>query len=212
MSKMLLLLLALLSPFAQAGTLKVVCLGDSLSEGLGVSQGEAWPVLAEAILKKNFPIEIINRSVSGSTTASGLGRLKWLLKGGMKPDLLILELGANDGLRGLNVQAMKKNLAAVIDYAMSQQIDVMLVGMQMPPNYGKAYADDFRKVYQELAKAKKVTFVPFLLEGVAANPELNQADGIHPNAKGHAIMAQMMVRHLEKKIKHMMEGKKHARH
>ncbi len=177
---------------------KVLVLGDSLSEGLGVSPEDAWPHLVEKKLNETYKVTLINRSVSGSTTASGLSRLKWYLKSGEKPDLMVLELGANDGLRGVDLKETEKNLKAIIHHAKQEKIPVLLTGMQIPPNYGKDYALSFKNLFPKLAKSEQTDLVPFLLEGVAGHPELNQADGIHPTPKGHEVMAKVMLPYLEK--------------
>ncbi|OGH01656.1 MAG: hypothetical protein A2600_11865 [Candidatus Lambdaproteobacteria bacterium RIFOXYD1_FULL_56_27] len=173
------------------GQTKVLLLGDSLTAGFGVDPAQAYPVLVEAALKaKGYSVVFTNASVSGSTTASALGRLRWYLK--TKPDLLYLALGANDGLRGQSVEGMKENLAATIRLAQAQGIKVLLVGMKMPPNYGAAYTKAFGQVYPELAKEYQLPLLPFVLDGVAGKPELNQADGIHPNGQGHRQVAELV--------------------
>lgn len=190
------------SLFIQASPEKprVIFLGDSLTEGYGVEKEDSYPVLIEKRLKKDGqPAEIINTSVSGSTTASAVSRLKWHLKN--KPDLVVLALGSNDGLRGLKVEAMKKNLSDAIKLAKDNKIEVLLVGMKIPPNYGKTYASDFEKVFVELAKENKIPLINFLLEGVGGEKKLNQEDGIHPNEKGHLKMADTVYPTLLKVLK-----------
>jgi acyl-CoA thioesterase-1 len=167
---------------------KLLFLGDSITEGLGVAKADSYPSLIEKKVKetgKNWVV--VNASISGSTTASGPSRMKWQLKA--KPDLVVLALGANDGLRGLDLKAMEKNLSETIEMAQNEKIQVVLAGMMMPPNYGKDYRQKFQEVYPRLAKKYHLKSIPFLLDGVAGNPELNQADGIHPNEKGHKIIA-----------------------
>ncbi len=168
---------------------KLVVLGDSLTEGYGVARDAAYPALLEKKLqaaKKNWTV--VNAGVSGSTTASGVSRMKWLFKS--KPDAVLLALGANDGLRGLKVEASEKNLGEAIRYAQSQKVKVVLGGLYMPPNYGKDYTSQFKKMYETLAKKYKVVFIPFILENVAGNPKFNLADGIHPNEEGHKVIAE----------------------
>ena len=166
----------------------MIILGDSLTEGYGVAKDAAFPALLEKKLAEaGKPWTIINAGVSGSTTASGISRMKWVFK--TKPQVVLLILGANDGLRGLKVAESEKNLAASIEYAQSQKVKVILGGLYMPPNYGKEYTDDFKKMYQDLAKKYKLTFIPFVLEKVAGDAKYNQADGIHPNETGHKIIA-----------------------
>ncbi len=168
---------------------KLVVLGDSLTEGYGVAKEAAYPAVLEKKLheagKKDWTV--INAGVSGSTTASAVSRMKWLFKS--KPDALLLVLGANDGLRGLKIDASEKNLSEAIEYAQAQKVRVILGGLYMPPNYGKAYTDQFKKMYESLAKKYKLTFIPFVLDKVGGNPKYNLADGIHPNEEGHKIIA-----------------------
>ncbi|ASD65074.1 arylesterase [Bdellovibrio bacteriovorus] len=168
---------------------KLVVLGDSLTEGYGVAKDAAFPAVLEKKLHEAGKKEwtIINAGVSGSTTASGLSRMKWVFKS--KPDVVLLALGANDGLRGLKVEDSEKHLAQSIEYAQSQKVKVILGGLYMPPNYGKDYTDKFKKMYESLAKKYKLTFIPFILDKVAGNPKYNLADGIHPNEEGHKIIA-----------------------
>ncbi|MFV3407437.1 arylesterase [Bdellovibrio bacteriovorus] len=168
---------------------KLIVLGDSLTEGYGVAKDAAFPAVLEKKLHEAGKKEwtIINAGVSGSTTASGLSRMKWVFKS--KPDVVLLALGANDGLRGLKVEDSEKHLAQSIEYAQSQKVKVILGGLYMPPNYGKDYTDKFKKMYESLAKKYKLTFIPFILDKVAGNPKYNLADGIHPNEEGHKIIA-----------------------
>jgi acyl-CoA thioesterase-1 len=181
---------------APAGQPRIVCLGDSLTEGLGVDPEQAWPdLLQRALRRSGFPrAEIVNAGVSGSTSASASQRLRWQLRS--KPDIVILALGANDGLRGISPAEMKKNLSAAIDLAQSNGITVLLAGMKMPPNYGGEFTREFESVYTSLAAEKKVPLIPFLLEGVAAEPSLNLPDGIHPNADGYVVMAKLVEKYL----------------
>ena len=169
---------------------KLIVLGDSLTEGYGVAKDAAFPAVLEKKIHESGKKEwtIVNAGVSGSTTASGISRLKWLFKS--KPDVVLLALGANDGLRGLKVADSKQHLSEVIKYAQEQKVKVVLGGLYMPPNYGKEYTEDFKKMYESLAKQYKVTFIPFILDKVAGNPKYNLADGIHPNEEGHKIIAE----------------------
>jgi len=176
---------------------KVLCLGDSLTEGYGVSKASAYPAkLKTKLNEKGLDVEVINAGVSGSTTASGLSRLRWALKAKAKPDILIIALGANDGLRGQPVENSKENLRKIIQYAKSQGLKVLLAGMKLPKNYGKAYTSEFQDMFSDLATTEKLTFMPFLLEGVAAESSLNLPDGIHPNAKGHEVIASNLLVYL----------------
>jgi len=177
----------------------ILFLGDSLSEGQGVDEQDAFPRLVEKTLKaKKHDITITNGGVSGSTTASGLNRLKWHLK---KPtDILVLELGANDGLRGIKLNETEKNLFAIIKLAKEKKVKVLLLGLLMPPNYGKAYTTEFESMYKKIATKEKLPFLPFFLKDVAGNPSLNLADGIHPNEKGHVIVAKIVSDFVEKNL------------
>jgi acyl-CoA thioesterase-1 len=175
-------------------------LGDSLTAGLGIPRHEAYPSLLERKLREaGSTIEVVNAGISGDTTADGLRRVTWSLEGDVR--LLILALGANDGLRGLPPAQMKANLQSIIHRARQRAIPVLLVGMEAPPNYGEQYAASFRQVFHDLARENKVTFVPFLLEGVAGDPDLNQPDGIHPTSAGAARIAD----HLWPTLKTMIE-------
>lgn len=168
---------------------KLVVVGDSLTEGYGVAQGAAYPALLEKKLQANgYAWSVVNAGVSGSTTASALSRLKWLFKS--KPDAVLLVLGANDGLRDLKVSESEKNLAQAIEFVQKEHVKIILGGVYMPPNYGRQYTSEFKKMYETLAKKYKIPFIPFVLDKVAGNPKLNQADGIHPNEEGHKIIAE----------------------
>jgi acyl-CoA thioesterase I len=192
------LLLGLLStPVASAasGERVVVALGDSLTAGLGVAAEEAWPALVEARLRREgYPYRVVNAGVSGDTTAGGLRRVDWVLRS--RPEVAVVALGANDGLRGLGTEAMEANLLAIVDRLRAGGVRVLVVGMEVPPNYGAAYARAFRGVFVDVARRTGAALMPFLLDGVAADPRLNQADGIHPNAAGHRAIAERIWPHL----------------
>jgi len=174
----------------------ILFLGDSLTEGYQLTKEEAYPALIETELKKKDPeVKVINGGVSGATSASGLKRMDWYLKA--KPDLMLLALGANDGLRGLSVAQTEKNLSDVIEKAQERGITVVIAGMKMPTNMGEKYRKDFEGVFERVAKKYKLKLIPFLLEGVGGNPKLNLPDGIHPNPEGHKIMAQTVLKTLE---------------
>jgi len=168
----------------------IVFLGDSLTEGYGLDQGESFPSLIEEKLHADGldHIRVINGGVSGSTSASALNRLQWYIRS--KPDLLVLALGANDGLRGLSIEEMKSNLAETIAFAKNNGMDAAITGMMVPPNMGPEYAEAFSRVFPDLSEQYDIPLLPFLLEGVAAEPALNQADGIHPNVEGARIVAE----------------------
>ncbi|HEX4646546.1 MAG TPA: arylesterase [Verrucomicrobiae bacterium] len=169
----------------------IVVLGDSLAAGYGLDPSEAFPALLQnKIDEAGWKFTVVNAGVSGDTTAGGLRRIDWLLK--RKIDALILELGGNDGLRGIPVEATRTNLQAIIDHARRAQpgMRVIIAGMQMPPNMGEEYNRAFQNIFPALAKANEAALVPFLLEGVGGRPELNQPDQIHPTAEGHKIVAE----------------------
>ena len=167
---------------------KIVALGDSLTAGLGLLEQQAYPaMLQRRVDADGYAFDVVNAGVSGETTAGGLRRLDWALEGDVR--VLILALGANDGLRGLSVGAMKNNLVEIIERTKEKGIVVILAGMEAPPNYGPEYTVAFRQVFQDVAREQRVLFVPFLLVKVAGQSNLNQGDGIHPNAAGAAIMA-----------------------
>jgi acyl-CoA thioesterase-1 len=166
----------------------LVALGDSLTAGLGLDVDEAYPARLERALRDDgYAVTVVNAGVSGDTTAAGLSRAEWALEGDVR--ILILALGGNDGLRGLPVGQMKRNLSRILALAAERGIPVLLAGMEAPPNFGAAYTAEFRAVFADLAREHDAAFMPFLLDGVAADPALNQADGIHPNAEGAAIVA-----------------------
>jgi acyl-CoA thioesterase-1 len=168
---------------------KIVAFGDSLTAGLGLVEAQSYPSLLQRELDRDgYHFEVVNAGVSGDTSAAGRARLDWALQDG-HVKILIVELGANDGLRGLPVEEMKKNLAAIIERAQQREIAVLLLGMEAPPNYGSEYARAFRQVYRDLASQYHVPLVPFMLDRVAGRPDLNQADGIHPNIEGTQIVA-----------------------
>lgn len=167
---------------------KIVVLGDSLTAGLGLLDTQSFPsLLQRKIDTDGFEFEVVNGGVSGDTSAGGLRRLEWVLQEDVR--VLIVALGANDGLRGLSAAEMKRNLEQIIDTARARQVLVILAGMEAPPNYGAQYATSFRQVYHDLALQYRVPFIPFLLDKVAGQPALNQADGIHPNQAGAAVVA-----------------------
>lgn len=183
---------------------RILILGDSLTEGYGVSAQQAFPSLLEKKLNdefssdKNSSYEIINAGISGSTSSGGVSRIEWLLKS--KPDFLILALGGNDGLRGVPVEETKNNLEKIILAAKSKDIPTLLAGMKMPPNYGIEYTREFSKQFEDLANQENVPLIPFLLEGVGGNPAMNLPDRIHPNPAGHQKIAetvyQILINHL----------------
>jgi acyl-CoA thioesterase-1 len=179
-----------------AAPVTVLCLGDSLTEGYGLEADQAYPAVLEQRLHAAgyARVRVINAGISGSTSASAVRRLEWQLRA--NPDVLILELGANDGLRGVPVAETRKNLTAAIALAREKGAQVLLAGMQMPPNYGPEYTRDFARVFAELGEKPGVTLIPFFLEGVAGVPRLNLPDGIHPNAEGYRVVVDNLLPHL----------------
>lgn len=184
------------APFAQPSraanetTPVILVFGDSLSAGYGLRRGEGWTdLLGERLRKEGYGFRVVNASVSGETTAGGVARLPRALQL-HQPAIVVLELGANDGLRALALGEMRANLDRMIRMAQGAKGKVLLVGIHMPPNYGPRYTAGFDKIYQELAARHRVALVPFLLDGVAENPRLMQADGLHPNASGQPSLLQ----------------------
>ncbi len=168
----------------------IIFFGNSLTAGYGVEPEQAFPALIRRkIAALNWPFKVVNAGLSGETSAGGLRRIDWVLK--QKADLLVLELGANDGLRGIPLETTRQNLQAIMDRARSRcpGVEIVVVGMQIPPNLGPEYREQFRSLYPQLAARNRSALVPFLLEGVGGVPELNLPDGIHPNAAGHKIAA-----------------------
>ncbi|KQR72671.1 arylesterase [Pedobacter sp. Leaf176] len=172
-------------------TKNILFFGTSLTAGYGLDPTEAYPALIQnRIDSLNLPYKVINGGLSGETSAGGKGRIDWLLK--QKVDIFVLELGSNDGLRGVPVAVTTKNLQDIIDRVKAKYPEAKLVmaGMQMPPSMGKKYAADFKNMFPELAKKNNMSLIPFLLEKVGGVPKLNQADGIHPTAEGDKILAE----------------------
>lgn len=173
----------------------IVALGDSLTAGLGVAAEEAWPALLEARLRREgYPYRVVNAGASGDTSAGGLRRVDWALRS--RPDVAIVALGANDGLRGQPPDALQANLVAIVERFRASGARVLLAGMRVPPNYGAAYARAFEAAFADAARRTGVPLMPFLLDGVAADVRLNQPDGIHPNAAGHRVIAERVFPHL----------------
>ncbi|MEE2776121.1 MAG: arylesterase [Acidobacteriota bacterium] len=180
-------------------SLTVVFLGDSLTAGYGVEEDQAYPAILERQLTgEGHRVRIVNGGMSGDTTAGGLRRLRWLLK--QEPDVLVVGLGGNDGLRGLPVEVTEKNLSRIVAVARDQGIEVLLLGMLVPPNYGPSYAEAFAAIFPRLAELHQVDLVPFLLEGVGGVEELNQPDGIHPTVEGQRLVAANVLPYLRMQI------------
>jgi acyl-CoA thioesterase-1 len=179
---------------------RIVALGDSLTAGYGLDVSQSYPALLQVrIDRAGYTFEVVNMGVSGDTSAGGVRRVDWALEGDAR--ILILALGGNDGLRGLAPSALQSNLGTIIDRARAKGAAVLLCGVEAPPNYGQSYTEAFRQVYRTLARQKQVEFLPFLLDGVAAVPSLNQADGIHPNAAGVHRVADLVWQRLEPMLK-----------
>jgi acyl-CoA thioesterase I len=192
--------LATASHAAAARTLRLVALGDSLTAGLGLAPGKAFPDRLEAALRaKGWDVKVINAGVSGDTAADGLARYEWAVP--PDADALIIELGANDMLRGLKPEATKATLAAILDKARAARLPTLLAGMRAAPNLGPEYADQFSAIYPALAKAYDVPLYPFFLDGVAGDPKLNQPDGLHPTADGVEVIVQKILPSVEALMK-----------
>ncbi len=170
---------------------RILAFGDSLTAGLGLPESEALPARLEARLRRDgIAATVVNAGVSGDTTAGGLARLDWALA--EKPDLVLLELGANDALRGTDPATVRANLDAIIARIQAAGARVLLIGMKAPSNWGEAYERRFDSLYAELARRHNVPLYPFLLEGVAMDPQLNQPDGLHPNERGVAVIVDRL--------------------
>jgi acyl-CoA thioesterase-1 len=175
---------------------RIVAFGNSLTAGLGVRPDQSYPAhLQRALDAAGYAYRVVNAGVSGETTAGGARRVSWVLKN--KPTIVILELGGNDGLRGLSLQETKANLERIIQQLQQASVTVVLAGMKLPPNYGQEYTAGFEALYQALAKQYRLTLIPFFLDGVAGSSSLNQADGIHPTGEGYRIIVEKVVPTLE---------------
>lgn len=167
---------------------KILVFGDSLSAGYGLHKGEGWvDLLEQKIVQQNLKFQVVNASISGDTTDNGLRRLPQTLEN-VAPNIVVLELGGNDGLRGLNLKDTKNNLAKMIELSLAINAKVLLVGMQLPPNYGAFYVNQFNNVYSDLAEEKNIPLLPFLLAGFESEMEYFQKDKIHPNAKAQTLI------------------------
>jgi acyl-CoA thioesterase-1 len=179
---------------------RVVFLGDSLTAGYGLDAGEDYPSLVRLRLREaGIAADVVNAGVSGDTSAGGLRRLDWSLDGHVA--VLVVALGGNDALRGLSTDDLRRNLAAIIDAARQRRVTVVLAGMEAPPNLGRAYTTAFRQTYRDLAAQYRIALIPFLLEGVAGQPALNQADLIHPNAEGAKRIASLVWPFVERALR-----------
>jgi len=184
----------------------VLFLGDSITAGYGLDITQAYPALIqEKIDAKNWPFKVVNAGQSGDTTAGGLNRIDWLLRS--RIDVLFLELGANDGLRGLPAENVQKNLQAIIDRVKTKypEVKIVIAGMKVPPNMGRSYSDQFQSIFVSLAKKNNAPLIPFILEGVGGIRDLNLPDGIHPTARGHEIVAANVWKALEPVLQSLLK-------
>jgi acyl-CoA thioesterase-1 len=202
-----LLLVLLLGPLlvgappahAQNGPVKIAVLGDSLAAGYGVKPEQAFPIrLQEALKGQGRNVTVLNQGVSGDTSAGGLERLDWMLAD--KPDIVLVELGGNDALRGIDPKATEKNLAAIVEKLKAAKVTVWLAGMMAPRNLGSDYVKEFDGLYKRIADKYEVPLYPFILDGVAQDPALNQGDGIHPNPKGAQVVADRLLPFVTKNL------------
>ncbi|HKU71376.1 MAG TPA: arylesterase [Burkholderiales bacterium] len=200
----LLFALALTFTVAPASAATIMVFGDSLSAGYGLKPGEGWVSLLERRLQKEkADYKVVNASISGETTTGGRNRIAGALKT-HHPSIVVVELGANDGLRGGTVEQTKSNLEAIVDACRKAGSRVVLVGIRLPPNYGMAYTDKFRQVFPEVARQKKTALVPFLFEGFADKPDYFQADGLHPAPNAQPIMLDLVWKELQPMLKKTM--------
>lgn len=188
--------------------LHVLVVGNSIAAGYGLDSEQAFPAhLQEKADRAGYDVHVTNAGLSGETTAGGLRRLPWLLR--TPVDIVVLELGGNDGLRGIDPSTTQQNLSAMVDTTLARypEAEVLLAGMQVPPNLGQEYTDQFRQVFPAVAEARDaVTLIPFVLEGVAGEPDLNQPDGIHPTAEGQAIVAENVWEYLQPILERRLEA------
>lgn len=201
MKKLFLLLFFAFSPVAAAEPV-ILVLGDSLSAGYGIERSRGWVALLQNRLRETgYPHRVVNASISGDTTAGGLARLPRALEQ-FQPDILIIELGGNDGLRGIATRQTREHLDRMITLARAAESRPLLLGMMLPPNFGKAFTEKFLLLYRDLAVQRRVPLVPFFLAGVADRPEWMQGDGIHPNADGQPLMLE----HVWERLRPMLDG------
>ena len=178
----------------------IVAVGDSLTEGLGVEEEFAYPaVLEEKLRQQGYQYQVINAGISGETSSATLSRLNWMLT--LKPDIVILVIGANDGFRGIDPGLIKSNIRTVIQSLKEKNVTVVLGGMQIVQNLGQDYTTAFTEIYPEVARSEDVIFIPFFLAGVAADPGLNQADGIHPTAEGYRKIVETVYPYVTEAVK-----------
>ena len=186
------------SPDSTDHRYRVVFLGDSITAGFGVDEEKAFPYLVQLrVDEESLPFTIVNSGISGETSSGGLNRIDWLLRNPI--DVLLLELGGNDGLRGIDLSFTRSNLHAIVERTLERNPEcrILIAGMMVPPNLGHEYTTTFREIFPELSRKYDADLIPFILEGVGGVRELNQPDGIHPNAEGHKIVAETVWKHLE---------------
>jgi acyl-CoA thioesterase-1 len=199
------LLAALAAALALAGPVHaaepvIVAFGDSLTAGLGVTPEDSYPARLQARLRaEGYAYRVVNAGASGDTTAGGLRRVDWALKN--RPDIVIVALGANDAMRGQDLASIRANLDAIVARFQKAGVRVLVAGMEVPPNYGARYTADFRRLFREVALKRGAAFMPFLLDGVAGTPRLNQPDGIHPTAEGYRVVVDHLWPHVEPMLK-----------
>lgn len=186
------LALAFSQSVAAATAVRILTLGDSLTAGYGLIEADSFPAqLQAALTERGIDVDVLNSGVSGDTTSAGRARLAWALSD--QPDVVIVELGANDGLRGIDPELTRDNLAAILETLRANDVPVLLTGMYAPPNLGTEYSERFNAIYPELAERYGVLLYPFFLDGVATEPALNQSDGIHPNRDGVAVIVERIL-------------------
>jgi acyl-CoA thioesterase-1 len=191
-------LILILEPGLGVSEKTILVLGDSLTAGYGIDPDDAYPALLQKkVAERSLAYKVVNGGLSGETSAGGLRRVDWLLK--RKVDVLILELGANDGLRGISLDSTRTNLQGIIDKvrAANPKVKIVIAGMMVPPNLGPQYTSGFREIFEKLAEENNASLIPFLLDGVAGDPQLNLPDGIHPTAEGHRIIVETVWKVLE---------------
>jgi acyl-CoA thioesterase I len=180
----------------------IICFGNSLTAGYGVAMNEAYPALLQKRIDSlGLKYKVLNAGLSGETTSGGISRVEWVLR--QKPDIFILELGANDGLRGINVKVTKENLQKIIDKVKDKFPDtrIILAGMRIPTSMGNIYNKEFQKIFPDLAEKNNIPLIPFLLDGVGGESKLNQGDGLHPTAEGYKIVTENVWKVLKDQLK-----------
>jgi acyl-CoA thioesterase-1 len=183
---------------------RIVVLGDSLAAGLGLPSGEAFPAIVERLLRdRGHAVEVVNAGVSGDTSAGGLARVDWVLQ--QPTDILVVELGGNDALRGQDLSATEANLRAIVRHGRTAGAEVLLLGMDVPTNYGPDYSSRFAELYERIAADEGITLVPGFVREVGSDPKLLQADGLHPTAEGQRLLAESLLSHLEGLVANLKE-------